>query len=285
MKVGFIGLGIMGRPMAINLVKAGFSLCVFDIVRERCEPATALGALSGESPQGVAAESDIVITMLPETPHVEAVLFGPQGVWQGVRPGTVVIDMSTISPRASRDFARRLGQKGCEMLDAPVSGGEPGAKAAALGIMAGGKREVFEQCRPLLAAMGKTIVYAGPNGSGLKMKMVNQVIGSLNLLAVVEGVRLAEAAGLELPATLEAVSSGAAASWMLTNLGPKIVSRDFAAGFSIRLNQKDLRLVTELLSELSLECPGAQLVYSLLSQALEKGLGHQGNQGLYNLWA
>jgi 3-hydroxyisobutyrate dehydrogenase len=222
--------------------------------------------------------------MLPDTRAVEQVLFGAKGVAEGLRPGSTVIDMSTISPGATVAFAGRLDSLGCEMLDAPVSGGQKGAVAGTLGIMVGGSRDAFERCLPIFQALGKTIIYTGPSGHGQKTKLVNQLVGATNLLAAVEGLRLARAAGLDLETTLQAVSSGAASSWMLTNLAPMIIKEDFAPGFSIRLQHKDLKLLKEWVSELGAEFPAADLVYSLFSRALEMGLEDQGNQGLVNVW-
>lgn len=284
MNLGFIGLGIMGRPMAVNLLKAGFPLTVFNRTAAKCVPLVELGASRVSSPKELASRSDVVITIVSDTPDVESVLFGESGVWHGLKEGAIVIDMSTISPRTTVDFAGRLREKRCEMLDAPVSGGERGAVEGTLSIMVGGKRDVFERCLPIFQAMGKSIVYTGPNGNGQKTKLVNQVIGSLNLLAIVEGLRLARAAGLDLETTLQAVSSSAASSWMLQYLAPKILEGDFAPGFSIRLHQKDLRLACKLIEELGEDLPGTALSYSCFTRAVEKGLGNQGNQGLINLW-
>jgi len=284
LRIGFIGLGIMGQPMAMNLQRADFPLTVFNRTREKCEPVAALGATVADSPRQVAAQSDVVITIVSDTPDVEEVLFGESGVWHGATPGSTVIDMSTISPRATVKFFQRLREKQCTMLDAPVSGGDRGAREGTLSIMVGGDKEVFDKCFPVLSTMGKTIVYTGPSGNGQKTKLVNQVIGSLNLLAMVEGLRLAAAAGLDLEETFRAVSNGAAASRLLIGLGPKILNHDFAPGFSIKLQQKDLRLAIEFIAELGGDFPGAQLAYSLFSEALQKGLGGQGNQGLINVW-
>jgi len=283
-KVGFIGMGIMGQPMAANLLKAGFLLTVFNRTVSKCEPMAALGATIARSPRELAERSDVVIVMVADTPDVEHVLFSEAGVWRGVKQGMIVIDMSTISPRATLHFSERLREKGCEMLDAPVSGGEKGAREKTLGIMVGGKHEVFERCLPLFQAMGKTIIYAGSSGTGQKTKLVNQAVGAINLLATVEGLRLARAAGLDAEVTLRAISSGAASSWMLTNLGPKILSNDFAPGFSIRLQNKDLKLATELIADVKGEYPGAKLVSSLFAEAVRCGLEDLGNHGLINLW-
>jgi len=285
MKVGFIGIGIMGRPMALNLLRAGHSLSVYDAVPGRCQTLVAAGALEAGSPREVAGLSEVIITMVPDAPQVEDALFGANGAAHGITPGKIVIDMSSISPKLTLQFAARLAALGCEMLDAPVTGGEPGAIEARLAIMAGGKPEIYEKCLPLLQVMGKTIVHAGPNGAGQKMKIVNQVVGSLNVLAMVEGIRLAQAAGLDLDAALKVVGGGAASSWMVVNLGPKVAAGDFAPGFMLKLHQKDLRVASEFIQELGAEFPGTKLAYELFTEALKRGLGDQGNQGLYNLWS
>jgi 3-hydroxyisobutyrate dehydrogenase len=283
MKIGFIGLGIMGRPMALNLVKAGFKLTVFNRTRSKTEPLAAAGADVADSAAEVARASDVVITIVSDTPDVESVLFGSDGLLHGVAAGKVVTDMSTISPDATIGFANRLAEKGCEMLDAPVSGGEKGAIEATLSIMVGGKREVFDRCLPLFNAMGKTIAYTGPNGNGQKTKLVNQIICATNIVSMVEGLRFARLAGLDMETTLKLVSSGAAGSWMLSNLAPRIQANDFAPGFMIKLQQKDLRLVSEMLSRMGASLPGADLAYALFTEAVNSGLGEQGTQGLINL--
>lgn len=170
------------------------------------------------------------------------------------------------------------------MLDAPVSGGQQGAEAGTLGIMIGGPKDVFERCRPIFETMGKTIAYTGPSGCGQKTKLVNQLVGASNLLGAVEGIRVARTAGLDVRTTLQALSSGAASSWMLVNLGPKILQDDFAPGFSIRLQHKDMTLLKEWLAEIGGDFPAADLVHSLFNKAMEAGLENQGNQGLINLW-
>jgi 3-hydroxyisobutyrate dehydrogenase len=274
----------MGKPMAANLLRAGYSLSVFNRRQDKSEVLTTLGAAMAESPQGVATISDVVITMLPDTRAVAQVLFGEQGIAQGLNPGSIVIDMSTISPGATVEFASRLAAIECEMLDAPVSGGEKGAAAGTLGIMVGGPRNAFEKCQPIFHALGKIITYTGPSGHGQKTKLINQLVGATNLLGAVEGLRLARAAGLDPETTLQAISSGAASSWMLANLGPMILQEDFAPGFSIRLQQKDMKLLKEWISELGGDFPAANLVYSLFTKALEMGLEDQGNQGLINIW-
>ena len=284
MKIGFVGLGIMGAPMARNLLGAGFELSVYNRTAEKCDALVAAGAKRCGSAAEVGERSDVVVTIVSDTPDVEAVLFGRNGLAGGLKSGSVVIDMSTISPPATVDFARRLGEQSVEMLDAPVSGGESGAIEGTLSIMAGGKREVFDRCLALFEAMGKNIVYTGPNGNGQKTKLVNQIVGSITLVAMVEGLRVAEKAGLPMEATLKAVSAGAAGSWMLSHLGPKVLAGDFDPGFSIRLHQKDLRLAAEFVKDLKVRAPGTQLSYELFTEALDKGMGELGNQGLYKVW-
>lgn len=284
MKVGFVGLGIMGAPMAANLIGAGFALNVYNRTPGKCEALEKLGAIAYPTPAGLASASEVVVTIVSDTPDVEAVLFGGNGLAEGLEPGSVVIDMSTISPTRTVEFAARLADRQVDMLDAPVSGGDKGAIAGTLSIMVGGKQEAFNRCLPLFEAMGRNIVYAGPSGNGQKTKLVNQVVGSLNLLAMIEGLRMAEQAGLDPKRTLDAVGAGAAGSWMWTHLGPRVVRRDFAPGFMIRLHQKDLRLAAEFMRDLGIDMPGTALSHELFTEALRKGLGEQGNQGLYKLW-
>jgi 3-hydroxyisobutyrate dehydrogenase len=283
-KIGFIGTGVMGRPMAANLLRKGYPLAIVGRHPEREAALVELGRAVVKTAGELAARSDVIILMLPDTQTVEQVLFGDDGVAGGARAGATVIDMSTISPTKTMEFARRLEGVACAMLDAPVSGGEKGAIEGTLGIMVGGPVETFERCRGILEAMGKTITYTGPSGCGQKTKLVNQLVGATNLLAAVEGLRLARAAGLDAETTLRAVSSGAAASWMLVNLGPKILEKDFAPGFSLRLQYKDVALVKEWIDGLGGEYPAAELIESVYRRAVEAGLSEQGNQGLINLW-
>jgi 3-hydroxyisobutyrate dehydrogenase-like beta-hydroxyacid dehydrogenase len=283
-RIGFIGTGVMGKPMAANLLRAGHSLSILKRNPGKDLPLLALGASSQESSEELARMSDVVILMLPDTKTVESVLFGNLGVASGLKAGTIVIDMSTISPAETVRFSSRLAAIGCDMLDAPVSGGEKGAEAGTLGIMVGGTRRSFDACYKIFSAMGNIITYAGLSGCGQKTKLVNQLVGATNLLGAVEGIRLARAAGLNLEATLKAVSSGAASSWMLSNLGVKILHEDFAPGFSMRLQYKDMALLKDWISGLGGDYPAASLVYALFEKAMEAGLEGQGNQGLINLW-
>ena len=284
MQIGFIGLGIMGKPMAMNLIKAGFTLTVHNRTSAKCGPLVDAGAAAVGSPREVAECSDVVITIVSDTPDVEAVLFGDEGLWSGLKAGQIVIDMSSISPVATERFATRLRANSVEMLDAPVTGGEKGAIESSLAIMVGGKREAFTRCLPIFQAMGKTIVYAGPNGSGQKTKLVNQILCAQHIVAMADGLRFAREAGLDMEMTLKVVSGGAAGSWMLSNLAPRILQNDFAPGFTIRLQQKDLRLVSEALQDMKGAYPATELAYSLFTDAVANGLGEQGTQGFINLF-
>jgi len=279
-RIGFIGLGIMGRPMARNLRKAGFALTVWNRSRPAIDTLVAEGAQEAGSPQEVAERSDAIITILGDSADTEQVALGERGVIEGARAGLVHIDMSTISPAVTRAIAERYAAKGVELLDAPVSGGEQGAIDGTLSIMAGGKQEVFERCHPLFDAMGKTIVYCGPTGSGQVVKLCNQVIVGLNNLAMSEALVLAAKAGVAPATMIEAVRAGAASSWALHNLAPRVLSGDFRPGFKIAHQQKDLRLALELAREGYTPLPGTALVHQLFAALEAEGLGGEGTQAL-----
>ena len=220
LRVGFVGLGIMGAPMANNILSAGFPLTVWNRTPARAEPLAAAGAKVAASPAEVAAASDVTISCVTDSPDVEAVALGPGGIAEGAKAGSIYIDCSTIAPEVARRVAAVLGEKGVAMLDAPVSGGDVGAKAGTLAIMVGGEADAFERALPVLQAMGKTIVHVGPSGAGQVVKLCNQVAGALNLLAMSEAISLARRSGVSPEKMLEVVSAGAAGSWMLSNLGP-----------------------------------------------------------------
>ena len=278
--IGFIGLGIMGRPMARNLLKAGFAVVAHSRTRSRVDELANAGAVAGVSPRDVAMRSEVVITMVPDTPDVRQVVLGADGVYEGAHDRLVVIDMSTISPSATCEIAATLGQRDIRMLDAPVSGGEVGAIKGALSIMVGGAAEVFEECRPILAAMGDKITHVGPQGHGQIAKLCNQVAGVLSLQAVAEALMLATKAGVDANKVIEALSGGAADSWNLRNQGPKMLKRDFAPGFFIHLQQKDLRLAMELASQLNTPLPGGALVHQLFNAVEAHGGRELGVQAL-----
>lgn len=277
-RIGFIGLGVMGKPMAMNLIKAGYQLTVWNRTRSKMDDLVKMGAAAGESPKDVAEKSDIVITMVTDSAAVESVILGPSGVIEGVREGMIVIDMSTISPSVTKKVAAKLKEKGVEMLDAPVSGGDIGAQQGTLSIMVGGSEEVFKECLPIFEVLGKRITYMGTNGMGQATKLCNQVICALNIEAVCEGLMLGAKSGLDLEKLLSVVTAGAAGSWMLSNLGSKMVKRDFKPGFKIIHQQKDLRLALTQASELNLPLPGTALVNQMLRAAEAAGMGEKGTQ-------
>ncbi len=262
-KVGFIGLGIMGMPMARNLLKAGFDVVAYNRTWSKVEELVTEGAKAANSPGEVAQECPIVITIVTDSPDVEEVVLGKDGVIEGVKPGSVVIDMSTISPKVTRYIAAQLREKAAHMLDAPVSGGQWGAIKGTLAIMVGGDAEVFAQCKPVFEAMGQRITHVGTNGMGQTVKLINQILVVGNLNAVCEALLFAAKAGADLETAITAVSSGAAASWQLENLAPRIIKGDFKPGFMVCLQQKDLRLVLETASEMNLPLPVTSLVHQM----------------------
>lgn len=279
-KIGFIGLGIMGAGMVSNLLKAGFSVTVWNRTAQRAEPLLQQGATWADSPAEVASQTNIIITCVSDTPDVQAVILGENGVIHGAQAGALVIDCSTISPQATREIAEQLNAKGITMLDAPVSGGSEGAKNGTLSIMVGGSDEDFARATPVFNAMGKTLTHVGGQGAGQTVKLVNQIVVVVNMLAVSEGLLLAEAGGLDLDKVLSAISGGAAGSWMLSNRGPQVVADDWRPGFTIDLQQKDLRLVLEAGDQLGVPLVGTSLVFQLYRTLQAKGLGDEGNHAL-----
>ncbi|MBP2551120.1 2-hydroxy-3-oxopropionate reductase [Neorhizobium galegae] len=279
MKIGFIGLGVMGRPMAQHLIEAGHELYL-----HRVKPVSAHlvehGAQACDSAMEVAQAAEVVILMLPDTPDVENVLFGKNGVAQALDPGKLVIDMSSISPLATKEFAARIEALGCDYLDAPVSGGEVGAKSASLTIMAGGKPEVFDRARPLFEKMGKNITLIGGVGDGQIAKVANQIVVALNIQAVSEALRFSTKAGAD-PATVrKALMGGFAASRVLDVHGERMINETFEPGFRIRLHHKDLSLALESARLLELMLPNTAIVHQLMNAALEKGLGDKDHSAL-----
>ncbi|MBI3160348.1 MAG: NAD(P)-dependent oxidoreductase [Chloroflexi bacterium] len=280
-QIGFIGLGIMGRGMAANLMqKLTPGIWVWNRTASRTEEFAAQGATAAASPAALAAECGIILLCVSDTPDVEQVILGPGGVLEGIQPGALVIDHSTISPRATREIAARLAEKGAHFLDAPVSGGSEGAARGTLSIMVGGDPAHLERVRPVLETYGKTITHVGPVGSGQMVKLVNQILVVVNELAVCEGLLFAQAGGLDLEQTLAAVSGGAAGSWMLANRGPQMIRRDWRPGFTIDLQQKDLRLVLEAADELGLPLLATGMVFHLYRALQRQGLGSEGNHAL-----
>lgn len=279
-RVGFIGLGIMGAPMVRNLLGAGFEVVAWNRSAGRLAEAVAGGALRAGSPAEVAAQADVVITCVTASADVEAVMLGAGGVIEGVRPGAVVIDMSTISPEVTRAIAAQLEARGAALLDAPVSGGEQGAISGTLSIMVGGAADALERARPALEAMGRTITHCGPSGAGQTVKLCNQIAVVLNNLAMAEALLFCARSGVDPSVMLAAITQGAAGSWQLANLGPRVVARDFAPGFKVSLQQKDLRLALEAADELRLALPGTALVHQLFAAVEAVHGGEIGTQAL-----
>ena len=277
-RLGFIGLGIMGRGMAANLISAGHGVTVWNRTKGKT---SGLDANVVASPQDVGPESDIVFVCVSDTPDVDEVVFGELGVIHGMTEGDVLVDHSTISPVATRGFATQAAELGVDWVDAPVSGGSEGAQRGTLAVMAGGDTAALERARPFMEAYSTSIVHVGEEpGSGQMVKAVNQVLVVLNQLAASEALLLAEGAGLDLGKTLTAVEGGAAGSWMLSNRGPQMIERDWRPGFTIDLQQKDLRLVLEAADELGVPLPGVALVFQLYRSLQAKGLGAEGNHAL-----
>ena len=276
--VGFVGIGIMGGGMAANLVKAGFDVVVWNRTRSKAEAVD--GATVADSPADVAGRCDVVLICVSDSPDVVAVVEEAGGVVEGLRPGSLVVDHSTISPSVTRQLAEKVTQAGGSWVDAPVSGGSEGAANGTLSIMVGGDDGDVARAMPYFEAMGKTITHVGPVGSGQLVKLVNQMLVVINQLAVSESLLFAQAAGLDLDATLRAVTGGAAGSWMLANRGPQMVVRDWRPGFTIDLQQKDLRLVLEAADELGVPALGTSLAFHLYRSLQAQGLGGDGNHAM-----
>ena len=276
--VGFIGLGIMGLPMSQNLIKAGFPLVVYNRTREKTKALADQGATVADSAMEVARQSTTIIIMVSDSPDVEDVVLGKDGVIEGVQGGSVVIDMSTISPSVTREIGSRLAEKGVGMLDAPVSGSSWAAVDGTLSIMVGGQAQVFQRSLPVLEAMGSRIIHIGPEGMGQVAKLVNQVIVAGTLAAVCEGLLLGAKSGVDLDKVFQAVTGGAANSWQLENLGSRILKRDFDPGFSVKLMLKDQRLVNQAAQEMELPMPVSAVARQFFYLLGQKGLGEEGTQ-------
>src|SRR5215471_13206496 len=271
--IGFIGLGIMGRPMAKNLLKAGHQLVVYDVVRGSVDDVVANGAARGESSADVAAKSEIVITMLPDGPDVEAAVLGPAGVLDGARGGCILVDMSSISPMVSQKIGAACAGKGVGFLDAPVSGGEPKAIDGTLAIMVGGEAGVFEKVKPILAAMGSSVLLTGPVGAGNVTKLANQIMVACNIAAMGEALVLATRAGLDPEVVFNAVKGGLAGSTVLNAKAPMVISRNFKPGFRIKLHQKDLRNALLAAESMKVSLPFTALAQQMLMALMNDGKG------------
>lgn len=282
-RIAFIGLGIMGAPMACNLLKAGYGVTVHTRTHSKAQPVLDAGADWADCPAQAARRADIVITCVTDTPDVEAVLLGAGGVIEAARPGLICIDMSTICPDATRRMDQALAQKGVTLLDAPVSGGQIGAVEGKLSIMVGGPKEAFDTVRPVLEAMGRTITHCGPVGFGQTTKLANQVMVIHTIMSIAEGLAFAEKAGLNLDTTHAVTSGGAAYSHSLKVLGAKILAGDMAPAFMVDLQLKDLRLVMEVAHRIGQPLPGTALAMQLLEALAARGRGRDGTQALIDV--
>lgn len=271
--IGFIGLGIMGKPMSRNLLKAGYRLVVYDVVPGPIAELAEAGAARGESARDTASRSDIIITMLPDGPDVEAAVLNPGGILDGAKAGAVIVDMSSINPTVSQKVAAACAAKGVEFLDAPVSGGEPKAIDGTLAIMVGGKQEVFDQVSPILQKMGSTVTLTGPVGAGNVTKLANQIMVACNIAAMGEALVLATRAGLDPEVVFNAVKGGLAGSTVLNAKAPMVISRNFKPGFRIRLHQKDLRNALLAAESMKVSLPFTAAVQQILMALMNDGKG------------
>jgi len=301
-RLGLIGTGIMGAPMARNLLKAGYPVTIHNRTKSnrnllkagypvtihnrtksKAEQLLSEGAAWAQSPKDVAEVSDCLITCVPDTPDVEAVLLGKAGVIEAAKPGLICIDMSTISPSVTKEMGKALAAKGVTLIDAPISGGEIGAIEGRLSIMMGGPKEAVEKVRHVMEVLGQAVTYCGPSGSGQITKLANQIMVIHTIMSIAEGLAFAEKAGLDLQTTLKVTSAGAAASHSLKTLGPKIIAGDFAPAFMVDLQQKDLRLVLEYAEQLKQPLPGVALARQLLAVLQARSRGRDGTQALIDV--
>ena len=279
-RVGFIGLGLMGRPMARRLLAAGYGLTVHNRSRGPAEELASMGAFPAGSPREVAERSEAVLLMLPDSAEVEQVVLGKDGLIEGLRAGSVVVDCSTVSPETEVRIAAKLKEIGVDYLDAPVTGSTPAAEGGTLTFMVGGERAAFERVLPILRHLGSRIEHMGPVGHGQLTKLCNQIAVAGNLLAAAEAVLFAKRVGLDPKRVIEVIGAGAASSWQLVNLGPKMVERDFRPGFKAVHLKKDLRIVMEVSERHSLPLPLASLAWQMVRSLVALGYGEQGTQAV-----
>ncbi len=273
MRVGFIGLGIMGKPMSRNLIRAGHQLTVYDILPQPVEEMAAAGAFAAKSARDAASRSEVIITMVPDGPEVEAAVLGPEGALEGAKPGSIIVDMSSISPIVAQKVGAACAAKGVEFLDAPVSGGEPKATDGSLAIMAGGRQDVFDRLLPLFQAMGSSATLTGPVGAGNVTKLANQMMVAVNIAAMGEALVLATRAGLDPEVVVNAVKGGLAGSAVLNAKAPMVIARNFKPGFRIRLHQKDLRNALLAAESMKVSLPFTSLAQQVLVALMNSGRG------------
>lgn len=275
MKIGFIGMGTMGAPMALNVLKAGHEVTVHNRTRAKEEAVAAQGASRAATPKEAAEGADVVISNVSDTPDVEAIVLGENGAIHSMKEGSVLIDVSTISPIATKQIAEKLSSKGVSMLDAPVSGGSEGAEKGTLSIMVGGEKDVFERMLPILEAMGSSVTLVGPIGSGQITKAINQTIIAGTYAAVAEGMAIGLAAGIDIEAAYNAVKGGAAGSWVLTNRAHNMINNTYPLGFRTRLHRKDLGIALETARDLGVPIPVAAYVEQIETSLVKRGLGDE----------
>jgi 3-hydroxyisobutyrate dehydrogenase len=275
MKVAFIGMGTMGTAMALNIIRAGHEVTVHNRSREKEEPLAKAGARRAGSPQDASQEADIIITCVSDTPDVEGVVLGENGVIHGAKTGAIVVDMSTISPSATRRMAAQLAARGIRMLDAPVSGGSEGAQKGTLSIMVGGEAEAVAKAMPVLSAMGKSITHVGPSGAGQFTKAINQVIISGVYLAVAEGMTLGLKAGLDMEKVIQALAGGAAGSWVLNFRSANMIKNEYPLGFRVSLHRKDLAIAMQAARELGVCLPATAIVEQIENGLIARGYGDE----------
>lgn len=281
-RIGFVGLGTMGRYMAENILKAGYELFVHNRTPERMIPLTDMGATACGSPAEVGERCQLVVTCVSDAPDVEQVVMGSQGVSSRMQPPGMIVDCSTSSSSLAQLMEETLGKRGIGVLDAPISGGVEGAKNASLAIMVGGKAEIFEQALPILRVMGKNITLVGPAGAGQLAKAINQIIVACNLEAVAEGIALAKKSGIDAGKVMEAISGGAARSWVLEMRAPRMLQEDFSPTFTIKLHNKDLRLAMDAAEACGVQLDFAKRARHIFQEMVDKGFGEEDNSGVYH---
>lgn len=284
-KIGFVGLGVMGLPMASNLLSAGYELVVFDLNTDRInELPHQENVLSVSSPQEVANEVNVLILMLPNSPHVQDVISGAKGIIHTLTPGSLIIDMSSISPVVTKELGEKLKQFNIDFLDAPVSGGQSGAINGTLTIMVGGKQDVLEEARPLLSIVGKKIIHCGDQGAGQIVKVVNQLMSAVNLVSMAEGFTLGVKGGVDPEIMREVISAGSGCSWAVNDRVPAIMERNFEPGFTVNLHNKDVTLALEMAKEMNVPLYATSLTHELFKTLQAKGKGGKDNSAIINLY-
>ena len=285
MKLGFIGLGIMGKPMVRNLLKAGHEVVVFDVIRENLDISVKDGARAAASSKAIAQECDIIVTMLPNSPHVKTVVTGADGILEGAKAGTIIVDMSSIAPLASQEIEKACAAKGVKMIDAPVSGGEPKAIDGSLSIMVGGDKEVFEKVKPILLQMGASAVHCGDIGAGNTTKLANQVIVAANIAAVAEAYTLAKKAGVDPQLVFDAIKGGLAGSTVMNAKSPMMIDSNFKPGFKIDLHIKDLQNALDTGHGVGSPLPLTAILMEMMQTLHADGRGQEDHSSLANWYA